>query len=88
MPNKMDIQTLINAVITLCGVLGGWVLKVIWDVVKELQVADKILVEKVNTIEILIAGSYITKLDFEKLSGAIFLKLDRIMDKIDAKADK
>jgi len=84
----MDIQTLINAVITLCGVLGGWVLKVIWDVVKELQVADKILVEKVNTIEILIAGSYITKLDFEKLSVAIFLKLDRIMDKIDAKADK
>ena len=84
----MDIQTLINAVITLCGVLGGWVLKVIWDVVKELQVADKILVEKVNTIEILIAGSYITKLDFEKLSVAIFLKLDRIMDKIDGKVDK
>ena len=84
----MDIQTLINAVITLCGVLGGWVLKVIWDVVKELQVADKILVEKVNTIEILIAGSYITKLDFEKLSVAIFVKLDRIMDKLDGKVDK
>jgi hypothetical protein len=84
----MDIQTLINAVITLCGVLGGWVLKVIWDVVKELQVADKILVEKVNTIEILIAGNYISKLDFERLSVAIFQKLDKIEDKLDRKVDK
>ncbi|CAB5220348.1 hypothetical protein UFOVP236_34 [uncultured Caudovirales phage] len=26
-----------NIVVALCGALGGWVLKVIWDAIKELQ---------------------------------------------------
>lgn len=81
-------QTLFNYALALCGALGGWVLKVIWDAVKDLQTADKVLVEKVNTIEILIAGNYMSKSDFDKIAAAIFQKLDKIDDKLDRKADK
>jgi len=81
-------QTLFNYALALCGALGGWVLKVIWDAVKDLQAADKVLVEKVNTIEILIAGNYMSKTDFDKIAAAIFAKLDKIDDKLDRKADK
>jgi hypothetical protein len=84
----MDSQTIINTAIALVGFLGGWILKVIWEAVKELQFADKILVDKVNTIEILIAGNYISKHDFDKIAAAIFAKLDKIEDKLDKKVDK
>jgi hypothetical protein len=30
-------QTVFNITVALCGALGGWVLKVIWDAIKELQ---------------------------------------------------
>ena len=39
-----------------------------WDSLKDLQMADKILVDKVNTIEILIAGNYMSKVDLENSS--------------------
>ena len=84
----MDSQTIINTAIALVGFLGGWILKVIWEAVKELQFADKILVDKVNTIEILIAGNYMSKHDFDKIAAAIFAKLDKIEDKLDRKVDK
>ena len=81
-------QTLFNIAVTVSGFLGGWWLKVMWDAVKDLQSADKILVEKVNSIEILVAGTYITKNDFDKIGAAIFAKLDKIEDKLDRKVDK
>ena len=84
----MDSQTIINTAIALVGFLGGWILKVVWEAVKELQIADKILVDKVNTIEILIAGNYMSKQDFDKIAAAIFAKLDKIEDKLDRKVDK
>ncbi len=84
----MDPQTIINTAIALVGFLGGWILKVVWEGVKDLQSADKILAEKVNTIEILIAGTYISKQDFDKIAAAIFVKLDKIEDKLDKKVDK
>ena len=81
-------QTVFNIALAITGFLGGWVLKVIWEAVKELQSADKILVEKVASIEILIAGNYMSKQDFDKIAAAIFAKLDKIDDKLDRKADK
>jgi hypothetical protein len=37
---------------------------------------------------VLVAGEYATREDFKSLSNAIFTKLDRIEDKLDAKVDK
>jgi hypothetical protein len=81
-------QTIFNIAIAVAGFLGGWTLKVMWESLKDLQTADKILVDKVNTIEILIAGNYINKIDFDKIASAIFAKLDKIEDKLDRKVDK
>ena len=81
-------QTVFNIIATVAGFLGGWWLKVMWDAVKDLQSADKVLVEKVNSIEILVAGNYKSKQDFDKIAAAIFAKLDKIDDKLDRKADK
>jgi hypothetical protein len=84
----MDLQHVLDWVFSAAGAVGGWMLKSLWDAVKDLQNADKQLADKVNQIEVLVAGEYATRDDFKSLSNAIFTKLDRIEDKLDAKVDK
>jgi hypothetical protein len=84
---NMD-QQLFNVVLGVACALGGWWMKAMWESLKDLQVADKALVEKVSKIEVLVAGEYVKRDDFQEFSKAIFTKLDRIEDKVDSKADK
>ena len=84
----METQTLINYLVLFAGATGGWVLKILWDSIHDLREADIALTEKVGTIEILVAGSYITRDEFSKTITAMFMKLDRIEDKVSLKADK
>lgn len=63
-------------------------MKVLHESVRDLQESDKKLAEKVSQIEILVAGNYVRRDDFDKSVEAIFRKLDRIEDKLDGKADK
>ena len=84
----METQTLINYLVLFAGATGGWVLKILWDSIHDLREADIALTEKVGTIEVLVAGSYITRDEFSKTITAMFLKLDRIEDKVSQKADK
>ena len=81
-------QNLINTLITVVGAIFGWVLKVIWDAVRDLQQADDELVEKVNKIEVLVAGEYVKREDFRSDMDRLFAKLDSIEAKLDSKADK
>jgi len=81
-------QEIYNIVLGLAGTLGGWWLKVMWDSLKELQAADKDLVEKVSRIEVLVAGNYVRREEFDRVVERLFVKLDNIELKIDAKADK
>ncbi len=81
-------QEIYNIVLGLAGTLGGWWLKVMWDSLKELQAADKDLVEKVSRIEVLVAGNYVKREEFDRVVERLFVKLDNIEIKIDAKADK
>ena len=83
----MDYQTLFNIAGGLAGFLGGWWMKVLHESVRDLQDADKRLVDKVSSIEVLVAGNYVKRDDFDKSVEAIFRKLDRIEDKLDGKAD-
>lgn len=68
-------------------VLGGFI-KAMWDSYKDLKKADSALADKVNSIEVLVAGQYVKRDDFDRVANAIFLKLDKISDKLDNKADK
>lgn len=84
----MDSQTFINIAIGLVGILGGWVLNSLKGSIEALQSADSALAAKVQEIEVLVAGHYVKRDDLDKLSHALFTKLDRIEVKIDGKADK
>lgn len=81
-------QTLFNVAITLIGFLGGWVLNSLKSSIEGLQKADHDLTNKVQSVEVLVAGQYIKRDDLNDLSKAIFNKLDRIEVKLDGKADK
>lgn len=68
-------------------ILGGFI-KAMWDSYKELKKTDSELAEKVNQIEVLVAGQYVKRDDFDRIANQIFSKLDKISDKIDKKADR
>ena len=84
----MDLQILFNIAVGLVGALGGYVLNSISSNLKSLQSADTILTEKVQKMEVLVAGEYVKHSELEKISNLIFNKLDKIDAKLDAKADK
>jgi CHASE3 domain sensor protein len=84
----MEYQTAFNIVVGIAGFLGGWVLNGLRDSLKSLQTADESLTEKVQAIEVLVAGQYVKREDFSAVSKAMFEKLDKIYDKLDTKADK
>lgn len=81
-------QALFNWLLALLGAAFGAILTVLWNAVKDLQLSDKQLVEKIGSIDKLIAGSYVPREEFRQLTTAIFSKLDRIEDKLDKKVDR
>lgn len=81
-------QSFINMLAGAVSVLFGWILKTVWDAVKDLQKADDELIEKVNKIEVLVAGEYVKREDFKADMDRLFNKLDAIDKKLDSKADK
>ena len=81
-------QTLINWLLAGFGALIGFLLNAVWQAVKDLQAADKVLADKVGSIEVLVAGAYVKKDEFTDTVKALFAKLDKIEDKINKKADK
>ena len=81
-------QTMFNIAVTLIGFLGGWVLNSLKTSIDALHKADSELTTKVQAVEVLVAGSYVKRDDFDNFGNAIFKKLDKIYDKLDEKADK
>lgn len=84
----MDSQTVINTLIGLVAFFGGIWVKSISDSIKEMKTTDAELANKVQGIELLVAGQYVKREELDKLGVALFSKLDRIENKLDAKADK
>lgn len=77
----MDSQDLFNAAITLSGAFGGWILKTIWDAIKDLKSEIKELNREVNQ-------DFVRREDFKDAIGEIKDMLNKIFDKLDNKADK
>ena len=68
--------------------LLGFLLNAVWQAVKDLQRADSELTKRVAEIEVLVAGNYIKRDEFERVVDKIFDKLDRIERGLNTKADK
>ena len=81
-------QSALNWVFGVVNIILGAALTMMWDSYKELKKSDKELADKVNNIEVIVAGQYVKREDFEKVADQIFSKLDKIMEKLDRKADK
>lgn len=83
-----EYQIFFDVGVAVIGAMGGWILNTVWNAVKELQRADKELAEKVGEIEVLVAGRYITREEFNNTFNQVFERLDRIRDMIAMKADR
>ena len=83
-----DFQDLFNIAVGFIMTILGWFLRVAWDSLSKLQQQDRELADKVARIEVLVAGEYVKKEDFERVIERLFDKLDHIEIKIDNKADK
>lgn len=78
----MDYQVLFNLVVGLVGGIGGWLLNNLWLTVRDLQRADRDLADKVGSIEVLVAGKYVTRDEFTGVVATLYTKLDRILDQV------
>ena len=81
-------QTLINWLFGIAGFLVGWLVKILWQMVRDLQRADIDLTTKVQAIEVLVAGQYVKRDELDRSLAPVFEYLRRIEDKLDHKADK
>jgi len=84
----MDLQTAFNIVAGVAGALGSIVLKAVYDSIKELEQTDRKLATKIGEMEVLVAGRYVTRDEFNVAINAVFAKLDRIQEMLSHKADK
>ncbi len=73
-------QTLINIVIAIAGSLGGFILNQLWQAVKDLQRADKELVDDVTAMKVLVAGNYVTLSTFRETTRELMNKLDNLAE--------
>jgi len=83
-----ETQIFFDVAVAVIGALGGWILNTVWTAVKELQKADKELAEKVGEIEVLVAGRYVTRDEFNNTLSQVFAKLDTIRDMLARKVDR
>ena len=81
-------QSFLNWVFGIVNIAIGAFMKVMWDSYKDLKKTDKELADKVSSIEVLVAGQYVKRDDFNTVTTQIFAKLDKILDKLDQKVDK
>lgn len=84
----MDNQTLINSLIGGFSAAVAFILRVIWEGLRELQKADVELTAKVADMQLLVAGNYVKKDELDGIIKALFAKLDKIEDKLDKKVDR
>lgn len=84
----MDNQAWFNVGIGVISAMLGWWLNNVWNALKELQNVDRELAEKVASIEVLVAGKYVTRDEFNLTLSQVFTKLDKIIDSLNHKADR
>ena len=81
-------QQFYDWVLTGFSAVLGFLLHAVWQATKDLQRADAELTKRVSEIEVLVAGNYITRHEFDRVIDKLFTKLEAIEMKIDKKADK
>jgi hypothetical protein len=81
-------QDIINTLIGIGAAICGWVLRTIWQSMRDLQDADQRLTEKLTRLQVEIPKTYVTKEDFRQVLQEINSKLDRICERLENKQDR
>jgi len=74
-------QDMINLMITISGVVFGWILRVVWESIRKLQ-------DEINEFQREVHTSYVSKDDYRQDILEVKEILKQIFDKLDRKADK
>lgn len=82
----MDYQILFNIVLTAFGSLVMFLVININKKIDQLASADHDLILRVGELQVLIAGQYVTRSEFNTKIDAFFAKLDSIGDKLDRRS--
>lgn len=77
-----------NITIAVLLAVLGWLINSMRSTVAKLEKADEALSEKVQRVEVLVAGEYVKRAEFHDGLNRIFDKLDSMDRKLDTKADK
>ena len=77
----MDWQLLFNLIGTAIMATIGWFARQLWDSVKELK-------EDIKNIQVELPTNYVRRVDIEAQFNKLEASLQRILDKLDQKADK
>ncbi len=78
----MDWQILFNVSIGVIVLMVGWMWNKLNDKLEKLQNADMQLKDKISEIHVLVAGQYVKNEALDKLSLALFAKLDKIESRL------
>ena len=84
----MDYQVLFNLLYGAFGCLCGFLMNNIWAEVKSLQRTDKETIDRLSSIETVVAGNYVTRTEFSHTMDRLFTKLDDISDAVSKKVDR
>jgi hypothetical protein len=95
----MDWQWIANGAFVIIGIVGtalfqslkgstDHAFKSVNEAIREIELDAVRLTDKVQAVELLVAGDYVRKDELRNITDALFKKLDLICDKLDRKADK
>lgn len=77
----MDWQTAFNLVAGAAGAIGGWILKTLWDAVESLR-------RDIRHLEAASHEKFVRRDDWQVVVERIESKLDRLVERLDQKADR
>ena len=91
----MDYQVIFIIGITVIGTLAGWLFKVAYDHIKDLQeelndLEDKhdddhrLMTDKLNDLALSLPEKYVNKSDFDNLVIVVHHRFDRLEEKLDS----
>ena len=77
----MENQQLFNLIITVSGALAGWMLKIIWDAIRELK-------EEIRDLGKEVHADFVRREDFSDAVKRIEVMCGKIFDRLENKVDK
>ncbi|RLA00832.1 MAG: hypothetical protein DRQ47_08940 [Gammaproteobacteria bacterium] len=84
----MEPQALLNISFGCTGILFGYIMNCTRQSLVALQSRDEELAEKVQKIEVIVAGEYVKRTEMDEHFNQLLSMLRRIEEKLDKKVDK